>query len=377
MNVLLVSSKEDRSTYETVINKAPNANLLSTVTNVNSKFLEEIEERYHPHIVVWVSGVKISNNKTDTETVEAIKETYPYIRIIYFIGEQSYEKVSKALINTRIYDIIDRNITNLEFNELLGKPFKTREEADIFNKKRLHRIKPTNNRKKINISLLFPCVIFGILLILIIVLLIIKSATSLENIEENATESTVATEVQTDTATVATLYAVATQVPTEKTTEKETEKTTEEPTEKPTERKKSATESGENNNSNNGNSGNGSGGGVQQAEQPVQQVEQPVQQIEQPVQQQQELQTQITDDGQIHFDKDNYTVKAGEIFDIYVTGLAATNGCNWSLTNSAVAEFVSSDTTKVTVKAKAKGSTIITGTAKSNGATRQVLVTVE
>lgn len=112
---------------------------------------------------------------------------------------------------------------------------------------------------------------------------------------------------------------------------------------------------------------------MQQSEQPIQQVQQPVQQI-QPVEQPAQ---QITDDGQIHFDKDSYTVNVGETFDIYVSGLAAANGCNWNLTNNAIAEFVSSDVTKVTLKAKAKGSTVITGTAKSNGATTQVLVTVE
>ena len=124
-----------------------------------------------------------------------------------------------------------------------------------------------------------------------------------------------------------------------------------------------------------------------QVQQPVQQPQQSAPQVQQPVQQPQQSAPQvqqpvqqpdpIVDDGLIHFDQESYTVSVGETFDIYVTGLAASSGCKWTLTNSAVAEFVSSDTTKVTIKAKAKGSTVITGTAKSNGATRQVLVTVK
>ena len=109
-------------------------------------------------------------------------------------------------------------------------------------------------------------------------------------------------------------------------------------------------------------------------QQPAQQEpQQSTPQVQQPVQEPQP----VVDDGLIHFDKDSYTVSEGETFDIYVTGLVASSGCKWTLTNSAVAEFVFSDTTKVTVKAKAKGSTVITGTAKSNGATCQVLVTVQ
>jgi hypothetical protein len=112
---------------------------------------------------------------------------------------------------------------------------------------------------------------------------------------------------------------------------------------------------------------------VPQVQQPIQQPEQSAPQVQQPVQQP----DPIVDDGLIYFDKDSYTVAVGESFDIYVTGLATSSGCKWTLTNSAIAEFVSSDTASVTIKAKSKGSTVITCTAKSNGATRQVLVTVK
>ena len=60
-----------------------------------------------------------------------------------------------------------------------------------------------------------------------------------------------------------------------------------------------------------------------------------------------------------------------------MSGLAATQGMKWNVNNSAIVTFVSATTTTVTIKATGAGTAIITGTAKSNGATRSVIVTVQ
>ena len=52
MNILLVTSKENKSDFEAVINSAHNANLVSTLCAIKNNFLDEIEERYHPHTIV-------------------------------------------------------------------------------------------------------------------------------------------------------------------------------------------------------------------------------------------------------------------------------------------------------------------------------------
>lgn len=382
MNILLISSKEERAAFEAVVKSAPNANLINSLQTINDQFIDDLEERYHPHCIVWVNGVKVSNGKSEIDTLKEIKERYPYIRIIYFTGEEEYENIIDELTELDIFDVVDRNITSVEFNVLLNEPFKNRQATDDFNKKKIRVVFPSKKKKKFNLSLLLPIGILIVLAILIVVLLVVKNNPS-ENEDEDVTESV--TMVSSKSPTQATIFVLSTNPPTEKptqtptkATEKATEKVTQQPTQKPTEKateKEKTTSSGGNSN----NPASGLGGAIQQpAQQPVQQVEQPVQQpiqqIEQPVQQPQQT---VTDDGQIHFDKDSYVVNVGETFDIYVSGLVAANGCNWNLTNNAIAEFVSSDVTKVTLKAKAKGSTVITGTAKSNGASRQVLVTVE
>lgn len=396
MNILLVSPKEDKIQYESAIKSVSNANHLSTVSVVTEHFIGEIKERYNPHIIVWVCGVKMVNAQSELNTIKQIKDTYPYIKFIYFTnGETTYNKVSEPLNELGIYSIIDRSITNIEFGKLLKNPIKSSDEVIQFNKAK-YRTVPVQKRRKRNnfiienFKMFIPLII---LVILIIVLFVYKGVCNLSSTASTATEpitEPVTESILEPPTEVATLYASPTEEETEKPTEKQTERITEKPTEKETERiteKPTEKDQSSTNIVNNTDSGTLYQEQTPQVQQPVQEQQQVVPQVQQPVQQPQQSVPQvqppvqqpdpIVDDGLIYFDKDSYTVKAGETFDIYVTGLATSSGCKWELTNSAVAEFVSSDTTKVTIKAKAKGLTVVTGTAKSNGATRQVLVTVE
>ena len=372
MNILLVTSKDDKSDFEAVINSAHNANLVSTLCAIKNNFLDEIEERYHPHAIVWVSGVNMSNGKTEADTLKEIRTTYPYIRIIYFTGGEDYDDIANVLMGLKIYDIVNRNITSIEFNELLEKPLKNKNEVEAFNLRKFVVYKQGKKvHHKFNLRLLLPVIMLCVVAAITIVALVIKNGNT-ANAEEAATEEETVRNVENITESP-TLFMLATVAPTELLTEAPKQKATEKPTkeknkatEKVTER---ATEK-------------------QQEQQPVQQqeaVQQPVQQpAQQPAQQQEVIQqpaqqqeTIKNDDGKIYFDRESYTVKAGENFTIKVSGLAASQGMRWNVNNSEIVKFVSATTTTVTVKATTAGTAIITGTAKSNGAARSVIVTVQ
>ena len=397
MNILLVTSKEDKSDFEAVINSARNANLVSTLCVIKNTFLDEIEERYHPHTIVWVNGVNMSNGETEAETLTKIRTVYPYIRIIYFTGGEDYDDIANVLIGLKIYDIVNRNITSIEFNELLEKPLKSKNEVEAFNLRKFVVYKQGKKvHHKFNLRLLLPVIMLCVVAAITIVALVIKNG-STANAEEAATEEETVKNVENITESP-TLFMLATVAPTELLTEAPKQKATE----KTTKEKNKATEKGTEKATE-----------KQQEQQPAQQqevvqqsvqqpaqqqpVQQPVQQpaqqqpVQQPVQQpaqqqpvqqqpvQQPVQQQetINDDGKIYFDRESYTVKTGENFTITVSGVSASQGMRWNVNNSEIVKFVSATTTTVTVKATTAGTAIITGTAKSNGATRSVIVTVQ
>lgn len=392
MNILLVTSKEDKSDFEAVINSARNANLVSTLCVIKNTFLDEIEERYHPHTIVWVNGVNMSNGETEAETLTKIRTVYPYIRIIYFTGGEDYDDIANVLIGLKIYDIVNRNITSIEFNELLEKPLKSKNEVEAFNLRKFVVYKQGKKvHHKFNLRLLLPVIMLCVVAAITIVALVIKNG-STANAEEAATEEETVKNVENITESP-TLFMLATVAPTELLTEAPKQKATE----KTTKEKNKATEKGTEKATEKQQEQQPVQQSAQQQEvvqqpvqqpaqqQPVQQqpVQQPVQQPaqqpaqQQPVQQPAQQQETINDDGQIHFDRESYAVKVGENFTITVSGVSASQGMRWNVNNSEIVKFVSATTTTVTVKATTAGTAIITGTAKSNGATRSVIVTVQ
>lgn len=392
--------------------RARNKRVIGTVTQVDDNIVELVKTTYRPHCIIWAQGIDFKTDTSELDLILALQNEFPSTRIIVNHGKR--DELTTALVENDIYDVVARVVTDIEFLDLLNTPLSSKEEYERFNRD-IHKAKSATvkTRKKVVVNNK-PIFIFVavIMLTTISFVAVVKNMQADTNTNEDTTEPSlsVATEYVTDYLVIDDRY----EFPTEKETEKSTEKPTEKETEPPTEKKEQATEkldkddeNKDKENKEQDNSSTTSQAQVQQpqqsvqAQQPVQQpqqqyvpqIQQPVQepqqsvQVQQPVQEPQQTTPQvqqpiqqpepIIDDGLIHFDKDSYIVKAGETFDIYVTGLATSSGCKWELTNSAVAEFVSSDTTKVTIKAKAKGSTVVTGTAKSNGATRQVLVTVE
>lgn len=421
MNVLLICGKEMQKNLEVMCSRARNKRVIGTVTQVDDNIVELVKTTYRPHCIIWAQGIDFKTDTSELDLILALQNEFPSTRIIVNLGKPN-DELTTALIENDIYDVVARVVTDIEFLNLLNTPLSSKEECERFNKD-THKSKSAigKTRKKVVVNNKPIFIFLAIIMIATILFVVIMKTKQTDTSANNsATESSleVATEYVTD-------YLVMDkyEFPTEEETEPPTEKPTERETEPPTEKKEQATEKpdkddkdkNENKEKNEqDNSSNTSQAQVQQpvqqapqqseqvqqpvqqqpqqqyvpqVQQPVQQPQQSVPQVQQPIQQPQQSTPQvqqpvqqpdpIVDDGLIHFDQDSYTVSVGETFDIYVTGLAASSGCKWTLTNSAVAEFVSSDTTKVTIRAKAKGSTVVTGTAKSNGATRQVLVTVK
>lgn len=374
MNILLITPKETKNSYEQVVKQSSNANLIGTITIINQQLVSDVSEHYHPHIIVWVSGAKNLSGISELEMIKKIKNEYQYIRFIYF--DNNDDNITNDLMNIGIFDIVERAITNIEFNSLLNVPLTTADETKQFNKGSVKTKEKKDKREsKINWSMLLPVIILICLLIAIIILLLLRPSTNDNDTEiESSTETSEAiTELKTDTPTTATLVAIATQLPTQEPTQKPTEKTTQKPTEK-------ATQQATTNSNTSSNIEIQTEAPTIAQYPPIQQSQQqcsPIQNEEQP----QEIVTaqaqEITDDGQIHFDRENYNVKVGDTFDVYVNGFIAKGGCNWDLTNGSVAKFVSSETNKVTIKALNKGKTTLTATAKLNGTTTQTLITVE
>ena len=421
MNVLLICGKEIQKNLEVMCSRARNKRVIGTVTQVDDNIVELVKTTYRPHCIIWAQGIDFKTDTSELDLILALQNEFPSTRIIVNLGKPN-DELTTALIENDIYDVVARVVTDIEFLNLLNTPLSSKEECERFNKD-THKTKTTTpkQRKKVVVNNK-PIFVFlaVIMLATILFVVIIKTKQVDTNADNSAPEPSfeMTTEYVTDYLVMDNKY----EFPTEEETEPPTEKPTERETEPPTEKKEQATEKPDkddkdkNEDKETNEQDNSSTTSQEQVQQPVQQapqqsvqVQQPVQQqpqqqyvpqVQQPVQQpqqsvpqvqqpiqqpQQSVQVQqpvqqpdpIVDDGLIHFDQDTYTVSVGETFDIYVTGLAASSGCKWTLTNSAVAEFVTSDTTKVTIKAKAKGSTVVTGIAKSNGATRQVLITVK
>lgn len=418
MNVLLICGKDMQKSLENMCSRARNKRVIGTVTQVDDNLVELVKTTYRPHCIIWAQGIDFKTDTSELDLILALQKEFPSTRIIVNHGKS--DKLTSAIVENDIYDVVARIVTDIEFLDLLNTPLTSKEEYERFNKD-THKTKSAtakSARKKVvvNTKPIFICLAV-IMLATITVVALAKNKQTDAQTNENTTEvptdiaTDVATEYVTDYLLLNDGYEFPTEKETEKLTESSTEKAIQEANEKLKEKADKSDKDYKKNDSNKDkdkstkqdNSSNNTGSNTspyqpiqQTPQQSVPKIEQPVQetpqqstpQVEQPIQQEPQQSTPqvqqpvqnpqpIIDDGLIYFDKDSYTVSAGETFDMYVTGLAASSGCKWTLTNSAVAEFVSSDTTKVTIKAKAKGSTVITGTAKSNGATKQVLVTVE
>ncbi len=405
MNVLLICGKDVQKSLQDVCSKAKNKNVLDTVSQIGDDIVEIINKSYKPHMIVWGQGIEIKSDKSETDLLLEIHQAFPFIRIIVNHGKT--DEFTDTLIKNNIYDIIARVVTENEFISVLNNPITSLEEYQSFNAPKYHKTTPKqSDRKKI--------VINKSSIILLCIILLLGIGIAVLKVNGKPSENTVTTEPTTETVT-----EKVTQLPTQKPTLVVTEKptvipvevatqintqiatqqtatssstaksdTTQTATEKATKKteksNQQSTPQSPSPNSNTQTPVQKDNNNQTPIQQPVQQQEQPqiVQPTVQPTQPpatqpvQSNPQPVPTDDGKIYFDQTTYSVTTGTTFEVFVNGLSAENGCEWEIGNSSIVEFVSSQSTGVLLRAKERGTTMITSTAIKNGATCQAIITV-
>lgn len=381
MNYIVFCDKSEIKSYEKLFEGAADSKMLAAEPALDSNKISELIKQHNPH------GIIIANTDYEIskiiEAVKSINEEHSDIRTIVIYPDIETEKAEE--IRKYTSGLITRAITPDDFIYIVDNKLGAY-EIRVLNEKKVTK---ASKGKKVSVFSFSPkklIVAGGAFFVFILIVLIVSRSDgcggndeALETQPETEYEITFPTE-ETNVPTFATFPTEEKTSPT-KPTEKATDSTkpTEKATEKPTE-KKNETQSQSNSSTSQTSPQAPVSSQVTPAPEPVYPVypqePEPVPVVTDPPYTP-PASSEIVDDGKIYLDPTQITVKVGQTFEIYVTGLSAANGCSWDVQNAAVADFVSGDTIKVTVKAKGVGMTIITATSKSSGATAKCVVTVK
>lgn len=376
MNYIVFCDKSEIKSYEKLFEGAADSKMLAAEPALDSDKISELIKQHNPH------GIIIANTDYEIskiiEAVKSINEEHSDIRTIVIYPDIEIEKAEE--IRKYTSGLITRAITSDDFIYIVDNKLGAYEFEILNNKKAALPSKKRISAKGLNPKLLIA--VGGAVFIAILIMLIAsKSCGGATGTDETEpTTELELTESGDDTEPVLATFPTEKEMtsPTDKPTSptKPTEKTTEKATEKPTEKKKPSSSSSS----------------PAQVYDPPASSQAPVSSqptYSQPVYEPEPVpvetdppytppaSSEIIDDGRIYLDPTQITVQVGQTFEIYVTGLSAANGCSWDVQNAAVADFISGDTIKVTLKAKGVGMTIITATSKSSGAKAQCVVTVK
>lgn len=381
MNYVVFCDKSEIKSYEKLFEGAADSKMLAAEPALDSNKISELIKQHNPH------GIIIANTDYDIakiiEAVKYISEEHGDIRTIVIYPDIETDKAEE--IRKYTSGLITRAITPDDFIYIVDNKLGAY-EFGILNEKKITKASKGKKVSAFSLNLKKLIIVGGAVFVFILIVLIVSRSDGCGGNDE-ASETQPETEYgitfpteETDAPTFATFPTEETTSPT-KPTEKTTDSTkpTEKATEKPTE-KKNETQSQSNSSASQAAPQAPVSSQVTPAPEPVYpeypQEPEPVPVVTDPPYTP-PAPSEIIDDGKIYLDPTQITVKVGQTFEIYVTGLSAANGCNWDVQNAAVADFVSGDTIKVTVKAKGVGMTIITATSKSSGAKAQCVVTVK
>ena len=377
MNYIVFCDKSEIKSYEKLFEGAADSKMLAAEPALDSDKISELIKQHNPH------GIIIANTDYEIskiiEAVKSINEEHSNIRTIVIYPDIETEKAEE--IRKYTSGVITRAITSDDFIYIVDNKLGAYEFEILNNKKASLPSKKRISAKEFNPKLLIA--VGGAVFIAILIMLIAsKSCGGAAGTDETEpTTELELTESGDETEPMLATFPTEKEMtsPTDKPTSptKPTEKTTEKATEKPTEKKKPSSSSSSS---------------PAQVYDPPASSQAPVSSqptYSQPVYEPEPVpvetdppytppaSSEIIDDGRIYLDPTQITVQVGQTFEIYVTGLSAANGCSWDVQNAAVADFISGDTIKVTLKAKGVGMTIITATSKSSGAKAQCVVTVK
>lgn len=389
MNYILFCSKGEIKQYKEFFKSAANSTLLAAENVLTTDKIDQIKDEYNPHGII-IAGMEIDDVKT---AVKYAADAYGDLTIILI--HPGINNTDIEYLNQYTHRIITRAITAEDFTYIIDNSLGAY-EYEILNQKTPGKknLSVKKDRGKISFIANPKFLVIGAAAIAVIFLLLAVSTCS-SGEDENDTD---VTEVTSATKPLNTGLVTEPSKPTERETEyavftspsftqptansEETEEDTEKPTEKETNKPSSSGQTQQSQQSpqvQTPQGGQNSSAPVQTPQQPVYEeaVTDPPAVSSQPYTPPQSSTPVIVDDGKIYLDPTTVTLKVGDSYDIYVSGLSAANGCNWDVQNAAVADFVNGDTTKVTIKATGVGVTVITATSKSSGATAQCVVTVK
>lgn len=113
MNALIVSPKSDVKAYESILKATPNTNVLGVVTTVKTDFINDLKNKWNPHIVLIDTAVSYKNMNI-TEVIFNIKKFYPYIKVIVLTEEND------SIDYPASYSVIRGDITNLQLKDIIN-----------------------------------------------------------------------------------------------------------------------------------------------------------------------------------------------------------------------------------------------------------------
>lgn len=381
MNYALFCNKGEIKQYREFFKSAANSTLLAAESILTRDKIDQVKDEYNPHGII-IAGMEIEDVKT---AVKYVSESYSDIKVIVIYPDIKKDDLEELQKHTD--SIITRPITTEDFTYIIDNNLGAYEFEILNQKKPGKKLSVKNDKGKLSLILNIKTIAIAAAAVTLIFLLLAASTCSSDSTAD--TDSTEATEYAEATVseiteaesereiTIFTTPTLPTQPTQDSTAATSATKATESPTEKPTEKETPITSLAQSQSQNQ--SGQTSSAPIQTPQEPVYEevVTDPPATSSETYTPPQSSTPVIVDDGKIYLDPTSITLSVGDTCEIYVSGLSAANGCNWDVQNAAVADFVSGDTTKVTVKATGVGVTVITATSKSSGATAQCVITVK
>ena len=244
MNVLILADKKSGRTYQHILKSAPNTTVLGVVNLLSDKVLQNLKNRYNPHIILLDESIRVVKNTELSENIIQLQNLYPHSKIILLEDGEHKDRYD----NLGLYAIISGSITNVELFSLIDNaPVSISEQehhsTNFYNNRGSgsdEKNKIENKRKyKYHKSINKKYWIFGLFIISIILLFVVLSvglnsdddsvavASSNDEVSESSISSTVTiTKTEATTTTFISETISETTITTTKATERTTKATT-------------------------------------------------------------------------------------------------------------------------------------------------------
>ena len=110
MNVVLLSDKKHRKSFEAAVKKDPNINLVGVEMVLRGNTMSRIADHHNPHVLVVYKGVPEKEGITENSCIAFLRMVKPNMRIIYVYGNvediEAFTTTTDQLLSNGITDII-------------------------------------------------------------------------------------------------------------------------------------------------------------------------------------------------------------------------------------------------------------------------------